>query len=183
MTEEARVAAGSVLRETVLADPRLTMGGTVAAYYSFGTEPDTRRLVFALWKHGAYVLLPVLRPDGDLDWAEYDGPDTLAPGERVPLEPTGPRHGVDAVRRCAAVIVPALAVDLCGIRLGRGGGSFDRALARAGAGTLTLALAYDGEVVPELPAEPHDTPVRAVATPSRGIQALPAGAGNPTPGG
>ena len=56
------------------------MAGTVAAYLSVGTEPDTRGLVYALWKRGTYVLLPLLRPDSDLDWASYEGPDSLAPG-------------------------------------------------------------------------------------------------------
>ena len=56
------------------------MAGTVAAYMSVGTEPDTRGLVYALWKRGTYVLLPLLRPDDDLDWASYEGPDSLARG-------------------------------------------------------------------------------------------------------
>ena len=63
------------------------MAGTIAVYYSVGAEPDTRGLVFALWKRGSYVLLPVLRADGDLDWASYEGPDSLVPGPRGLLEP------------------------------------------------------------------------------------------------
>ena len=58
------------------------MAGTIAAYYSVGAEPGTHGLVYALWKRGSYVLLPVLRPDGDLDWASYEGPDSLVPGPR-----------------------------------------------------------------------------------------------------
>src|ERR1700735_1284329 len=66
------------------------MAGTVAAYYSVGAEPDTRGLVYALWKRGSYVLLPVLRADGDLDWASYEGPDSLVPGPRGLREPGEP---------------------------------------------------------------------------------------------
>ena len=73
--------------------PEVAAAGTIAAYYSIGTEPDTRRLVFALWKRGSYVVLPVLLPDGDLDWASYEGPDSLAPGPRGLLEPTEPARG------------------------------------------------------------------------------------------
>jgi len=145
------------------------MAGTVAAYYSIGTEPDSRSLVFALYKRGTYVLLPVLRPDGELDWASYEGPESMVPGPRGLLEPDQARRGVDTIRRADAVLVPALAVDSSGHRLGRGGGSYDRALARVGERVPVVALLYDGELIDEVPAEPHDQPVSAVALPSQGI--------------
>jgi 5-formyltetrahydrofolate cyclo-ligase len=146
----------------------------VAAYYSVGTEPDTRGLVYALWKRGAYVLLPLLRPDGDLDWASYEGPDSLVAGPRGLREPGEPGRGVGAVASADAVLVPALAVDRAGHRLGRGGGSFDRALARVGLLVPVIALLYDGELIDRVPAAPHDTPVRAVACPRSGVTPLPA---------
>jgi 5-formyltetrahydrofolate cyclo-ligase len=63
------------------------------------------------------------------------------------------------------VLVPALAVDRSGRRLGRGGGSFDRALCRVDR-SRTLALVYDDEVLDEIPAEPHDCRVGGILTPS-----------------
>lgn len=114
-------------------------------------------------------LLPVLRADNDLDWAVYAG--QLAPGRHGLREPVGPRLGVDAVRACGLVLVPALLVDRSGTRLGRGGGSYDRALQRATG--LTVALVHDDELVEELPAEPHDVRVGAVATPGGGLLRLP----------
>ena len=150
------------------------MAGTVAAYYSVGTEPDTRGLVYALHKRGSYVLLPLLRPDGDLDWASYEGPDSLVPGPRGLTEPADKPRGVQAVSRADVVLAPALAVDRAGNRLGRGGGSYDRALARVGPLIPVIALLYDAELLSHLPAEPHDTPVRAVARPREGITWLPA---------
>ena len=66
----------------MLSLPETQMAGTVAAYYSIGSEPETHGLLFALWKRGSYVLLPILLPDGDLDWASYEGPDSLRPGPR-----------------------------------------------------------------------------------------------------
>jgi 5-formyltetrahydrofolate cyclo-ligase len=151
------------------------MAGTVAAYYSIGTEPDTRGLVYALWKRGTYVLLPLLRPDGDLDWASYEGPDSLVPGPRGLAEPGEPPRGVQAVARADVVLAPALAVDQAGNRLGRGGGSYDRALARVGPLIPVIALLYDAELLSQVPAEPHDTPVRAAVRPAAGITWLPAG--------
>ena len=107
LTAEQRAAAGRSLRDAVLALPETEMAGTVAAYYSVGTEPDSRGLVFALWKRGTYVLLPLLRPDGDLDWASYEGPESLAPGPRGLLEPTEPPRGVTAITSADLIIVPA----------------------------------------------------------------------------
>jgi len=151
------------------------MAGTIAAYYSVGAEPDTRGLVYALWKRGSYVVLPVLRADGDLDWASYEGPDSLVPGPRGLREPGEPPRGVDAVARADVVLVPALAVDQAGNRLGRGGGSYDRALARVGPLIPLIALIYDGELVDHVPAEPHDVPVRAVVSPANEITVVGAG--------
>jgi 5-formyltetrahydrofolate cyclo-ligase len=172
---EERREAGRLIRDALLELPALQMAGTVAAYYSIGTEPDTRGLVFALWKRGTYVLLPLLRPDGDLDWASYEGPDSLVPGPRGLAEPGESPRGVAAVTRADVVLAPALAVDRAGNRLGRGGGSYDRALARVGPLIPVITLLYDDELLGRVPAEPHDTPVRAAARPGTGITWLPAG--------
>ena len=173
LPDDRRAEAGRLLRDAVLALPEMQMAGTVAAYISVGTEPGTRSLVYALWKRGAYVLLPLLRPDNDLDWASYEGPDSLAAAPRGLLEPTEPPRGPGAVASADLVIVPALAVDRRGRRLGRGGGSYDRALARVGGAVPTVALLYDDELLEEVPAGPHDQPVRLVAQPAQGIIRLP----------
>jgi len=174
MSGSSRKEAGRLIRDHVLEMPEVAAAGTIAAYYSVGTEPDTRSLVFALWKRGSYVVLPVLLPDGDLDWASYEGPDSLAPGPRGLLQPAEPVRGTGTVARADVVLVPALAVDRNGQRLGRGGGSYDRALDRVGPQVPTIALLYDSELLPSVPAEEHDRPVRAVARPGYGITWLPA---------
>ena len=173
LTPEQRSAAARSVRDAVLSLPEAQMAGTVAAYYSIGTEPDTHGLVFGLWKRGTYVLLPVLRDDGDLDWASYEGPDSLRPGPRGLTEPSEPGRGVTAITSADLVVVPALAVDHSGQRLGRGGGSFDRALARVGASVPVVALLYDTEFLASVPAGPHDQPVRLVARPATGVTRLP----------
>jgi 5-formyltetrahydrofolate cyclo-ligase len=176
LSKDQRAAASRLIRDALLSLPEVQMAGTVAAYYSVGAEPDTRGLVYALWKRGTYVLLPLLRPGGDLDWASYEGPDSLAPGPRGLREPAEPPRGIDAVTRADVVLAPALAVDRAGRRLGRGGGSFDRALARVGPLIPVIALLYDDELVGRVPAEPHDVSVRAVVRPGDGViwlQAVP----------
>ncbi len=174
MSDSLRAGASRLIRDHVLEMPEVAAAGTIAAYYSVGTEPDTRSLIFALWKRGSYVVLPVLLPDGDLDWASYEGPDSLAPGPRGLLQPTEPARGRETVARADIVLVPALAIDVNGNRLGRGGGSYDRALARVGEQVPSIALLYDDELLPDVPALPHDRKVRAVARPGYGITWLPA---------
>jgi 5-formyltetrahydrofolate cyclo-ligase len=173
MPDSIRNEGARLIRDHVLEMPQVTSAGTIAAYYSVGTEPDTRGLIFALWKRGSYVVLPVLLPDGDLDWASYEGPESLAPGPRGVLQPVEPVRGIGTVARADVVLVPALAVDVRGRRLGRGGGSYDRALARVGPQVPTIALLYDSELLPSVPAEEHDQSVRAVARPEQGITWLP----------
>ncbi|MFI2610332.1 5-formyltetrahydrofolate cyclo-ligase [Kitasatospora sp. NPDC018619] len=149
-------------------------GATVAAYVSVGAEPGTRPLLNALRARGVRVLLPVLLPDNDLDWAVYAGPDALAPAGRGLLEPVGPRLGPQAVTRAALVLLPGLAVDRSGLRLGRGGGSYDRVLerlARAGARPVLAVLLYEHELLERVPAEPHDRPVDLAVLPS-GVRRL-----------
>jgi 5-formyltetrahydrofolate cyclo-ligase len=81
-------------------------------------------------------------------------------------EPPGARLGPSAVADADVVLVPALAVDAHGARLGRGGGSYDRALARVAPGRAVVALLYDGEVHLTVPSEPHDRPVTMAVTPT-----------------
>ena len=172
---EQRAADGRALRDAVLALPQAQMAGTVAAYYSLSSEPDTSGLIYAFWKRGSYVLLPLLRADYDLDWASYEGPESMREAPRGLLEPGEQPRGTDAIAHADLVLVPALAVDRRGYRLGRGGGSFDRALARVGPLVPTVALLYDGELLDQVPAGPHDQRVRMAARPGHGISELPPG--------
>jgi 5-formyltetrahydrofolate cyclo-ligase len=169
MSGDARLTAARLIRDHLLEMPEMSAAGTIAAYYSIGTEPDTHGLIFALWKRGSYVVLPVLLPGGGLDWASYEGPDSLAPGPHGLLQPTEPARGPGTVARADVVLVPALAVDARGYRLGRGGGSYDRALALVGEQVPTIALLYDDELLPSVPTEPHDQRVRVVARPATGL--------------
>ena len=149
--------------------PEVRRAATVAAYVSIGTEPGTGPLLDALTEMGRRVILPVVLSDLDLDWAVYDGPDQLARARRGLLEPTGERLGLEAVATADVVLTPGLAVDRTGMRLGQGGGCYDRALGRVPVGTFTCTLLYDGELLDEVPAAPHDRRVTAVVTPAAGL--------------
>lgn len=167
-SEDVRKAA-SVLVPAAENLPELAGARTVAAYVSVGREPGTHALLDALRARGVRVLLPVLMADNDLDWAEFEGAEHLLPAGRGLLEPAGARLGPGAVLDADVVLLPGLAVDGRGTRLGRGGGSYDRVLARlasAGAHPALVVLLYDDEVVARVPEEPHDHPVDAVVTPA-----------------
>lgn len=168
LTTGERQAAGAALVQRVRDWEPLASAGTVAAYASMGTEPGTHDLLDALHTEGTRVLLPVLQDDNDLDWADYAGPGTLECTPRGLLEPTGRRLGPQAVTQARVVLLPGLAVDGQGTRLGRGGGSYDRVLERlaaAEAHPVLAVLLYAHEVVDTVPREPHDHLVDAAVTP------------------
>ena len=147
---------------------------TFAAYVPGPDEPGHGRLPAAFEQLGARVLLPVVPAEGaELGWAVDTG--RLAPGRFGLLEPAGPRLGPTAVGTADVVVLPALAVSRTGVRLGRGGGYYDRALRHARPGAALVAVVFDDELLDDLPAEPHDRPVTAVVTPSGGWQALSTG--------
>ncbi|MCX6397452.1 MAG: 5-formyltetrahydrofolate cyclo-ligase [Propionibacteriales bacterium] len=160
-------ARAAQVSELLLAAPEIRRAACVAAYVSVGREPGTGLLLDALRAAGKRVLLPVLQPDNDLDWAAYESPASLARASRGLLEPTTPRLGVDAVAGVDAVIVPGLAVDRTGMRLGRGGGSYDRALGRVPVGTFTCVVLNEAEVLDEVPYDDHDRRVLAAVTEER----------------
>ncbi|WP_166850398.1 5-formyltetrahydrofolate cyclo-ligase [Isoptericola sp. BMS4] len=176
---EAAVAVADVL-DTM---PAVREARTVATYASRPAEPGTGELLNRLSARGVRVLLPVLGAGLARDWAEYAGPDDLlerAPGR--PPEPSGPTLGADAIAQADVVVAPALAVDGRGVRLGQGGGWYDRLLTKVRPGVPVVAIVfpeevYDGDEHP-LPSEEHDVPVDAVVTPE-GWRPLPAPAGDP----
>ena len=168
LTPRDRSTLAKQLQDQILACVRREHPSTIAAYVPVGPEPGGPDLPTVLAGH-ARLLLPVLLPDNDLDWAVFTG--SVSPGPRGIQEPTGPRLGVDALTSADLVLVPALAASFAGIRMGRGGGSYDRALSRLPAGPppLVLALLHDGELLETVPAERHDRPVHGVITPRGGL--------------
>lgn len=159
--------AATAIRDVLRSEPEIARARVVAAYVSVGREPGTGPLIEALSEAGVDVLLPILQPDGDLDWALYEGPQALVAAARGLLEPSGPPLGTSAVATADAILVPGLAADRSGGRLGRGGGSYDRVLARLAGRPFTCVVLHDGEVLDiPVPREPHDVPVAAAVTPS-----------------
>lgn len=161
-----------LLLDRVVASCALTgvhAAATVCAYFPTPTEPGSPAMLDALCGIGLRVLLPIVA-DGPrpLGWAAYTGPESLVIGPLGIRRPTGLDLGPSVIREAALVIVPALAVDRNGVRLGRGAGWYDRSLPLARPGTALLAVVRDEEVVDELPCEPHDVLMTGVVTPTAG---------------
>ena len=160
MSDADREAARAAVRSVVLDRCRAQGWRCVAAYVALRTEPGSPQLLDGLTALGVGVLVPVTLPDRDLEWTRWPAGAPSGPGREVTL-------GKGAVADADAVLVPALAVATSdGTRLGRGGGSYDRALVRRRSDAVVAALLFDGETVSALPAEPWDVPVSDVAAPS-----------------
>ena len=175
---EVRRAEAAQLRDHL--KQLLTGTDTVAAYVPIGAEPGSPELLDLLEQHCRSVLLPVVRagPDGEhlpLRWGRYV-PGRLRAAARFGLqEPAEPGLPASALAQADVVLVPALAVDRRGVRLGRGGGFYDRSLVLCRPGARLVAVVRDCEVVEELPGEQHDVHMTHALTPSGGLIQL----GNP----
>jgi 5-formyltetrahydrofolate cyclo-ligase len=190
-TEDEREAVGAELAVRVGAVPEIAglvrgeLEGGITAYASFGTEPRTDRLRALLALSGVRVLLPVIRDDGGLDWADDPVAEDVGSGSSDGFTLDGVTRGIpeptaepaahsmaDLIALgCRVVLAPALAVDVRGNRIGKAGGYYDRFLAGLddvdpALRPVVVAVLHDDEIVDDIPAEAHDRPVDAVLTPT-----------------
>lgn len=171
--EERQSARNRVLAH--LAAP-LAEADTVCAFLPLDSEPLGIELLDLLVKFGVTVLVPVVAGAQPLDWAVYS-PGEVEPGPLGIAKPTGELLGELAALEAAAILVPALAVDGAGYRLGRGGGHYDRTLALIEQSSpeyppALIAVVFDDEYVDEVPSGVLDVPVTHVVTPTGGLVAL-----------
>jgi 5-formyltetrahydrofolate cyclo-ligase len=177
VADAVRAADARMLMEHL--EPVVSSGSTVCAYVPVGTEPGSIEILDMLLRRSGRVLLPVARTTGPgnegtplpLRWGEYR-PGALVAGPWGLLEPPEPALPESALADAALVIVPALAVDRRGVRLGRGRGFYDRSLDGRDPQARLVAMVRDVEFIDELPAEPHDVPMTHVITPGHGVMAL-----------
>ena len=146
---------------------------TVCAYLPVGAEPGSAHLLDELLRLCDEVLLPVTAEGDDrpLSWGRYV-PGTLQPARFGLREPPQPWLPPAAISQADLVLVPAVAVDRSGVRLGRGGGFYDRSLVLCSPGTRLVAVVRDDEVVAALPRDPHDVVMTHALTPGTGLVRL-----------
>ncbi|MGH3634832.1 5-formyltetrahydrofolate cyclo-ligase [Mycobacterium sp.] len=148
-------------------------GDIVCAYVPVGAEPGSIEMLEVLSSRAGRLLLPVARTTGDdtpvaLQWGEYR-PGRLVTGRFGLLQPGKPWLPASALAEANLVLVPALAVDRAGVRLGRGRGFYDRSLVRRDPQARLVAVVRDCELVGELPCEPHDVRMTHALTPGQGL--------------
>jgi 5-formyltetrahydrofolate cyclo-ligase len=153
-------------------DPR----ETVAAHVPIESEPGAPGLLDALLAACHRILLPIARTSDDgtpipLRWGEYR-PGELRAAPFGLLEPAGEWLPPTELAAADVVLVPALAVDRHGVRLGRGAGFYDRSLGFRNPSARVVAVVRDDELVDQLPAEPHDVPMTHALTPTQGLVAF-----------
>lgn len=163
MSAADREAAADAIAQQAASVGLITRARRVAVYLSMAAEPGTGPLIETLAARGTELLAPVTGPGHGLDWAVIE-PGTPTTRASIGMaEPTGPRLGRDALASCDLALLPALAVDHAGRRLGRGAGYYDRAL--TGVDVPLCAIVFAHELLPDLPAETHDVPVHMALTP------------------
>ncbi|GAB2560953.1 5-formyltetrahydrofolate cyclo-ligase [Nocardia heshunensis] len=178
----ARNALSAEIREreaAALAAAASRLGGDewVCAYVPVGGEPGSLAMLDALRATGTRVLLPVTGEPGPLEWAEYTGPEGLRRGRFGLREPEG-EPVANGIARATTILVPALAVDRRGVRLGRGAGYYDRSLGARRADARLVAVVRDDELVARLPEESHDHRMGWALTPFGGLRRLEDHIGN-----
>jgi 5-formyltetrahydrofolate cyclo-ligase len=183
MPPAGRESARRAIRRAVLHRCKqlaLPPGTRIAGYEPLPTEPGSTELLEDLHAAGYQVIVPHTLPDRDLDWLPWPRPAGLDPADAVDEPEVTPwaALGVAAIETARLILVPAFAVDRAGRRLGRGGGSYDRALARVSPGTVIAALIYSEELIERVPVDAWDRPVTAIVTPAGWLELTGTGRGN-----
>lgn len=158
---ECRRIAGEAVTGHVIASGKLPPGRRVAMYAALPDELPTSALLAELLRRGHTVLLPRARGDRRLEFASVEDPSLLVVGAFGALEPPVERPGV-ALLDDDLVLLPGVAFDRSGRRLGRGGGWYDRSLPPRMHGLF--GLAYRFQIVEEVPVTPLDRCVAGVFT-------------------
>lgn len=159
LSPATRTAATAAIGERLGELPELIPAGTVLVYAAGATEVDVEAAAGELRARGVTTLYPRVRGE-DLDLVAVDDPSELVLGHRDILEPTGPSNDPTTVD---AVLVPGVAFDLRGGRLGQGGGHYDRLLPRIG-DAVRIGIAFACQIVPSVPRLDHDVAVDIVVT-------------------
>jgi len=163
-----RTAERSILTESDFANRLLELIDSlgvkrIGCYLSFGSEPRTEQFLKLAAKAGLEILAPKIANPNSIAFAPLTGElRKSALGFWEPNQPAILDPQLDLL------IIPAMAVDTVGNRLGRGGGYFDRFLSEATA--PVAAVVFEDEVLEKLPTEPHDMPVNYAVTQKRIIR-------------
>lgn len=157
LTPEEKVAESLSVRQHIEALPLFATATHILLYHSLPDELPTHEVIERWHTMGKTIYLPVVVGD-DLVVRQYT-PEAMQQGEFNIWEPTGKEIDTDIIE---LIIVPGVAFDRHGNRLGRGKGYYDRLLSRTHA--TCIGVCYKCQLAPEIPAEAHDRTMHYVAT-------------------
>ncbi|NTW29019.1 MAG: 5-formyltetrahydrofolate cyclo-ligase [Coriobacteriia bacterium] len=169
LSPEARASAADLVARALSALPELATARVVLVYAALPAELDLTPAIAAFRARGVTIAYPRVEPDGVLGIHAVARESELVSGPFGLVEPAADAPRV-APEDLDAVIVPAIAYDSCGLRLGYGGGYYDRLLPTLRPGCIRIGAVFDEQLLTEIPAEPHDQGVDLVVTPTRVIR-------------
>lgn len=167
--EDEVAKCSELVRRVVLEHEFLKQNRCIASYHSFSGEIDTVEINKALRLAGHHMALPVIHPEekGLMDFYSYEKPEDLILNRFKIPEPVVSAENLIQPHNLEVVIVPLVGFNEKGERLGMGGGYYDRMLKKISCECLTLGLAYDFQLIPEIKSQPWDMPLDEVITPTK----------------
>ena len=167
--EDEVAKCSELVRRVVLEHEFLKQNRCIASYHSFSGEIDTVEINKALRLAGHHMALPVIHPEekGLMDFYSYEKPEDLILNRFKIPEPVVSEENLVQPHHLEVVIVPLVGFNEKGERLGMGGGYYDRMLKKISCECLTLGLAYDFQLIPEIKSQPWDMPLDEVITPTK----------------
>lgn len=170
LTSEQQQQAAVYVAEHAINFPPVQQANKIAIFLSFDGELNTRPLIARFWQHNQQVYLPVLHPfsKGQLLFFRYDSDTVLTPNRLGISEPPLDIRNLATLSELDVLMVPLVAFDKQGQRLGMGGGFYDRTLQNwQQHNILPVGLAHDCQQVEALPVAGWDVPLKAIITPSK----------------
>ncbi len=157
-TDHERERANQAITNNIISFIDHVGARKISAYCPLPEEPGGSDLPHALSTIVDELWLPLSRPKGVLEWARYDGPNSLSEGAFGIVEPHSPSFSSEILGGLDLLLIPALGADVSGHRIGKGAGYYDRALAPLGHDRpIQVLLLFEGEIRSDIPFESHDT--------------------------
>lgn len=170
ITQEEVMEKGGMIQRRMIDLPVYRESKTIGLYANFNNEVPTSTIFEEALKDGKKVLFPCIKKEEKrLIFLPVQGSDELELGPYGIMSPTCKEGDSDFIGEAGLLLIPGVAYDLKGGRLGYGGGFYDRTLHKLAKPPFIVALAYEFQILGEIPMHPHDVRVNAIITEERVI--------------
>lgn len=173
LADEYLSSASKAITSTLINSDAFNNAKTVMCYVSFGTEVDTKLIINECFKQGKTILIPIIIKNADgtsyMEASELIEPTMdLAPGTMGILEPKVSSIRIKDPKTIDLIVIPGLAFDKNGNRLGYGAGYYDYYLKRVRDDCYQIAITFSCQLIEMIPIEEHDRPIPHIIT-ERGL--------------